>query len=179
MFPKREPQLPVWKLQHLFPKRDQMVGMLPLEEMQFLLQDLQRVLPLEERATCMHSGVADVKQNSGRMPSSVMSVGMPHPQRRLVQIWSNVAGWVQRWLVRRDLVTGMMVSCIPLMLLGFQPPVAAHPQQIGKSLDVLIIRHKGTLRHSGPLHGLRKFLLSRGLGSTKLHQIGPMWLKLE
>ena len=41
VFPKREPQLPVWKLQHLFPKRDQMAGMLPLEEMQFLLQDLQ------------------------------------------------------------------------------------------------------------------------------------------
>ena len=59
-------------------------------------QDLQRVLPLEERATCMHSGVADVKQNSGPTPDSVTSVGMPHPQIRFLQIWSNVAGWVQR-----------------------------------------------------------------------------------
>ena len=72
-----------------------------------------------------------------------------------------------------------MVSGIPSMLLGFEPLYAAHPQQTGKSLDVLIMRHKGTLRHSGPLHGLRKFLLSQGLGSTKLRQIGPMWLKLE
>ena len=95
VFPKREPQLPVWKLQHLFPKRDQMAGMLPLEEMQFLPQDLQRVLPLEERATCMHSGVANVKQSSGLWPGSVTSVGKLRPSVEMVRFPTVELG---RWL---------------------------------------------------------------------------------
>lgn len=86
---------------------------------------------------------------------------------------------MQRRLDRRDLVAGMMVSSIPLMLLGVPASVAAHPQQIGKSLGVLIIRHKETPRHSGPVSGPCQFLLSEALGSTKLRHFGPMWLKLE